>query len=254
MPSYPTLKIFKEYSEVKQWDRSEYWAACRQLVPVVAPLPIKDDPAVLQFVRAVIDVVHVAQYKSHSNQTRRYMQHALYQINQTKGAFRDARQTDAMIRAGKAGHFNFPKWHFMSHYPDWIKLYGSATGFTTGIGEAMHITWIKDFFKWTNTGKGYEKQILDHNVEKFSLMIRANLARFSSAKTLTQADQDAALQVNSVSGAKKIMEDLKWHLGKDERRRLQYSHLSTNYWCLAETAADKAGVLGLVDALAVFIK
>ena len=50
------------------------------------------------------------------------------------------------------------------------------------------------------------------------------------------------------------MEDLKWHLGKDECRRLQYSCLSTNYWCLAETAADKTGVSGLVDALAVFIK
>ena len=109
VPSYPTLKIFKEYSEVKQWDGSEYWAACRQLVPVMAPLLIKDDPAVLQCVRAVIDFVHMAQYKSHSNQTLRYMQHALYQINQTKGAFRDARRTDVMIRAGKAGHFNFPK-------------------------------------------------------------------------------------------------------------------------------------------------
>ena len=57
--------------------------------------------------------------------------------------------------------------------------------------------------------KGYEKQILDHNVKKFSLIIRANLDMFSSTETLIQADQNAALQVNSVSGAKKIMEDLK---------------------------------------------
>ena len=159
----------------------------------MAPLLIKDDPAVLQCVRAVIDFVHMAQYKSHSNQTLRYMQHALYRINQTKGAFRDARRIDAMIRAGKAGHFNFPKWHVMSHYPDWIKLHGSATGFTTSIGEAIHITWIKDFFKRTNMRKGYEKQILDHNIEKFSLMVRANLDMFSSAETLTQADRNAAL-------------------------------------------------------------
>ena len=47
---------------------------------------------------------------------------------------------------------------------------------------------------------------------------------------------------------------MKWHLGKNECRRLQYSCLSTNYWCLAEIAADKAGVPGLVDALAVFVK
>ena len=137
------------------------------------------------------------------------MQHALYRINQTKEAFRDAQQTDAMIRAGKTDHFNFPKLHVMSHYPDWIKFYGSATGFTTGIREAMHINWIKDFFKRTNMKKGYEKQILGHNLEKFGLMIRADLDMFSSAKILTQADRNAALQVNPVSGAKKIMEDLK---------------------------------------------
>ncbi len=75
------------------------------------------------------------------------MRHALYQINQTKRAFRNACQTDAMIRGGKNGHFNFPKWYVISHYPEWIKRYGSATGFTTNIEETMHITWIKDFFK-----------------------------------------------------------------------------------------------------------
>ena len=32
--------------------------------------------------------------------------------------------------------------------------------------------------------KGYEKQILDYNVKKFSLIVRANLDMFSSAETL----------------------------------------------------------------------
>ena len=57
----------------------------------------------------------------------------------------------------------------------------------------MHITWIKDLFKWTTMRKGYEKQILDHNVKKFSLMVKADVNMFSSAETLTQADQNAAL-------------------------------------------------------------
>lgn len=41
--------------------------------------------------------------------------------------------------------------------------------------------------------KGYEKQILDHNIEKFSLMVRADWNMFSSVETLTQANQDAVL-------------------------------------------------------------
>ncbi len=60
----------------------------------------------------------MAKYKSHTDETLRYIGHALYRINQTKKAFKDARQIDAMIRGGKIGYFNFPKWHVMSHYPE----------------------------------------------------------------------------------------------------------------------------------------
>lgn len=77
---------------------------------------------------------------------------------------------------------------------------------------------------------------------------------FSFAKILTQAKQNTALQVNRVSSAKNIMEDLKWHLEKNVYQKLQYNCLSTNYQCLVKTAADKANIPGLVNVLAVFIK
>lgn len=57
--------------------------------------------------------------------------------------------------------------------------------------------------------KGYKKQILNHNVEKFSLIVRAYLDIFAFAKRLTQADQKAKLLVDVVSGRKKMIEDLK---------------------------------------------
>ena len=46
----------------------------------------------------------MAQYKFHTNKMPQYMKHPLYQINQTKKAFRDAYQIDKMIQAGKSGH------------------------------------------------------------------------------------------------------------------------------------------------------
>ena len=55
----------------------------------------------------------------------------------------------------------------------------------------------------------YEKQILDHNVEKFSLMVKDDIDIFSSTETLIKADKNTILQVNSVSGAKSIIKDLK---------------------------------------------
>ena len=51
--------------------------------------------------------------------------------------------------------------------------------------------------------KSYEKQILDHNVDKFSLIVRDDIDMFFSIKTLTEANKNTALQVNSISGAKK---------------------------------------------------
>lgn len=65
-----------------------------------------------------------------------------------------------------------------------------------------------DIFKQTNRKIDYKKRIQDYNIGKFSSMIRADLDMFSSAKIFTQPDQNIELQVNFVSGGKRIMEDL----------------------------------------------
>ena len=54
--------------------------------------------------------------------------------------------------------------------------------------------------------KGYEKQILNHNVEKFSLMMKDDINIFSSIEILTKADKNTALQVNFI---KSSTEDMK---------------------------------------------
>lgn len=102
--------------------------------------------------------------------------------------------------------------------------------------------------------KSYKIQILDHNIQKFGLIIKANLNMFSSAEILIQVDQNTVLQINLVSGAKKMIKDLKWHLRKYKCQKLYYSFLSTNYWYLAKTAVNKAGVPGLMGVFAVFIR
>ena len=63
----------------------------------------------------------------------------------------------------------------MSSYPKLIERYRNATGFATGIR-------IKIFFKRTNIIKNYKRQILNHNIEKFSLIVKDNLDMFLSNK------------------------------------------------------------------------
>lgn len=81
----------------------------------------------------------------------------------------------------------------MSHYPKQIKRYLNTTGFTTGIGKVIYITQIKDFFKQSKIKKSYKKQILDHNIEKFSLIIRDDIDMFFFIKILIQANKKIVL-------------------------------------------------------------
>lgn len=125
---------------------------------------------------------------------------------------------------------------------------------TIDIAKVIHITQIKDLLKRTNMRTIYEKQIQNHKVEKFSWMLRADFHMYFSAKTLTQANQNTKLQVNSVSYIKNIIEDLQQHLEKNKCQKLQYSCLSTDYQLLLEIAVHKASVPGFIDSLAMFIK
>lgn len=47
-------------------------------------------------------------------------------------------------------------------------------------------------------------------------MVRDDINMFSSTKALIEANKNTTLQVNFINDAKKIMEDLKWHIRKDK--------------------------------------
>lgn len=63
----------------------------------------------------------------------------------------------------------------------------------TGIREVMHIIRIKSFFKQTNMKKSYKRQILDCNIEMFSLMVRNDINLFLFTEILAQVDKNAVL-------------------------------------------------------------
>lgn len=77
---------------------------------------------------------------------------------------------------------------------------------------------------------------------------------FLSNKILIYINKDAILQVNSMSNIKKIGEELKYHIKRNKKIRLQHSQFSSNYPCLAEIAVDKTGVSKFINTLVVFIK
>lgn len=90
-------------------------------------------------------------------------------------------------------NFHFLKQHIIFYYPNKIKIYRNVIGFIIKIKKTMYITQIKDFFKLINIKNSYEKLILDYNVKKFNLLIKADLNMFFLTKILIQTNQNTKL-------------------------------------------------------------
>ncbi|KAH3938437.1 hypothetical protein HBH53_258760 [Parastagonospora nodorum] len=119
-------------------------AIIQQLVAVVSPLFVSKAPFALHFIRAVCDLVTLAQYKR-----------ALERMNVFKEEFRVYRRT-----LGEEKNFNYPKWHALTHIIQDICMYGALDGICTGANsEAYHITM-----------KEYILQICLHNSRRTALL------------------------------------------------------------------------------------
>ncbi|KAH5236807.1 hypothetical protein HBI72_246820 [Parastagonospora nodorum] len=131
--TYTGLKRFnnkRAFTEVSQWTGTEQKAIIQQLVAVVSLLFVSKAPFALHFIRAVCDLVTLAQYKSHDEDTLAYIQGALERMNK---------------------NFNYPKWHALTHIIQDIRMYRALDGICTGANsEAHHITIVKQFYSMTN--------------------------------------------------------------------------------------------------------
>ena len=82
--------------------------------------------------QAIIDFILLVQYKTHDDETLRYLEQALYRIDKTKVAFQRLCPIDKIT---EEGHFNFSKFHVMTHYTACIREYGAADNFVTEHSE-----------------------------------------------------------------------------------------------------------------------
>ncbi|KAH6245932.1 hypothetical protein HBI40_244690 [Parastagonospora nodorum] len=123
-------------------------AIIQQLIAVVSPLFVSKAPFALHFIRAVCDLVTLAQYKSHDKDTLAYIQGALERMNVFKEEFR----------------------HALTHIIQDIRMYGALDSICTGANsEAHHITMVKQFYSMTNK-KEYILQICLHNSQRTALL------------------------------------------------------------------------------------
>ncbi|KAH3938336.1 hypothetical protein HBH53_264180 [Parastagonospora nodorum] len=136
-------------SSRKTWDNSTTLVT-QESSTVVSPLFVLKAPFALHFIRAVCDLVTLAQYKSHDEDTLAYIQGALERINVFKEEFRVYRRT-----LGEEKNFNYPK--------------ALDSICTRANSEAHHITMVKQFYSMTNK-KEYILQICLHNSQRTALL------------------------------------------------------------------------------------
>jgi len=194
VPSYSKVRVFKHLSSRTQWTGREQKSMLRQVLLVFTPILHEIvEPDAIRFLRAVVDFILLALYKSYDDNTLQYMTLALFRMNQFKEVFR--RFCLKKVLANKCedvGHFNFPKWHAMVHYVDMIKLFSNAPDLETGHFEHGHVKWVKRAFKLTNKKAGWEDQVIEYGHQRL-----CRLTRFDPGfrtRPLTSAEQREAIE------------------------------------------------------------
>ncbi len=102
------------------------------------------------------------------------MDHALYRISSFKEAFRQSRPIEQ--ETGE-GHFNFSKYHALSHYADFIRKYGAADGYDTSHDEAKHKYMIQEFYDRTNKRETFQAQLIEHNERRLNILAMKDIVR-----------------------------------------------------------------------------
>jgi hypothetical protein len=247
IPPFPGLKLFTQtaFSQVKQWTGVEQRAIVQQLAPVMAPiLSHKDHKGAMQFVRAVLDFVTLAEYRAHDIDTLSYLDQALGRMNELKEFFRDLRPKDGKT---KEGHFNFPKFHVLTHYVHYIRRYGCLDGFDSATPETGHKYQVKEPYKRTNRRVGYLEQIFGHN--RRSVKLKAMYGLFFHRHTKREVNHE--VPVNSVSEKKDLNA---WKTTAAEENTFTPVRREKRNWRPASTVARYTGLQDFIPALAVFVR
>ncbi|KAH4045264.1 hypothetical protein HBH49_201640 [Parastagonospora nodorum] len=150
---YPTIcAILADYEEQVLLTSVKKNRYCTRytLIAVVSLLFVLKAPFALHFIRAVCDLVTLAQYKSYDEDTLAYIQGALERMNVFKEEFQVYRRT-----LGEEKNFNYPK--------------ALDSICTRANSEAHYITIVKQFYSITNK-KEYILQICLHNSQRTALL------------------------------------------------------------------------------------
>lgn len=150
-PNHKTLLFTKGITTLSRISGHEHKKMCAILLGLIVDLPVPgglDSTRVVRAVRALMDFIFLAQYKSQTSDTISQMQGHLIQFHDNKAVFFDL---------GVRKQFNLPKLHSLSHYESSIRLFGTTDNYNTEQSERLHIDLAKDAYRATNRKEEYSQ-------------------------------------------------------------------------------------------------
>ncbi|KZT11770.1 uncharacterized protein LAESUDRAFT_640854, partial [Laetiporus sulphureus 93-53] len=149
MPKQGNLKHFKKgISLVMQWTGVEYKNMEKIFLGAISGST--KDIQVLSAVRAVLDFIYYAHFEIHSEESLTLLTEAWQEFHHNK---------DVFVQLGACANFNIPKFHAVEHYPQSIRLKGTADGYSTEGSERLHIDFAKVAYGASNKNANYTTQM-----------------------------------------------------------------------------------------------
>jgi hypothetical protein len=156
-PKYPGVRHFPHgISCISQWTGRDNQDLEKKILPAISGAV---STRVIKAVRAELDFIFTAQYKSHSEETIATLAKYNHIWHENKSVF-----IDEGARRGKAGviqHFNIPKVHSRHHYAENILQLGTTDNYLDETPETYHIIYAKQAYERTNK-KDFEIQMVRH--------------------------------------------------------------------------------------------
>ena len=143
-PNHNTMIFTKGITTLSRVSGLEHKHMCRILLGLLVDLPLPDGQSptrLIRAVRALLDFMYLAQYRSHTADTLSDLENALSRFHDNK---------DIFIDLGARTNFNFPKLHSLMHYASSIKLFGTTDNYNTEQSERLHIDLTRSGWNATN--------------------------------------------------------------------------------------------------------
>jgi hypothetical protein len=249
--AFTDLKKFNQFSDVKQWIEIEQNAIVRQIIFVMISLLINKWFHALNFIRIFVDFVLIAQYRSHNEKILQYMNHVLYWMNCFKSVFRHLRSFDKDINEE---HFNFSKFHVMSHYIDFIRKYETTDEYDISHDEIKHKYMLKKYYIRINKRDIFQTQLINHNERRLKILIMKNIMNHTKRHQFKLTELDISI-INTRLTRDSIDLALIDEMKLTSKKKQNWNWIMKRFnWCWAYELVVATNELDLISILTAFVR